>query len=73
MNLRELLNRKITMRFYERNLIVIVTLLFTLLLLNIWPRFLNDALEFPLYAYIILIVLVSIPFFRRKSIKQNPY
>ena len=63
MNLKELVNRKITMKAYERNLIVVITLLSTLLLLNIWPRFRYDVLSFPLYGYIILIVLFAIPLF----------
>ena len=63
MKLKEFVNRKITMRSYERNLIIVITLLSTLLLLNIWPRFRYDALSVPWYAYVILIVLFAIPLF----------
>jgi len=62
--LKKRLNQKITLRYYKLKCMVIVTLLSTLFLINIWPRFLNDVLEFPWYLYIILIVLFSVPFFR---------
>ena len=70
MNLKKLVNRKITMRSYERNLIIVITLLSTLLLLNIWPRFRYDALSVPWYAYVILIVLFTIPFLIKKRKKK---
>jgi len=61
MNLKEIVNRKIIMKAYERNFIIAITLLATLLLANIWPRFKADAFEFPWYAYVALIILFSIP------------
>ena len=70
MNLEKRFKRKITMRSYERNLIMVITLLSTLLLLNIWPRFRSDALSVPWYAYIILIVLFVIPFLIKKRRKK---
>lgn len=70
MKLKEFVNRKITMRAYERNLIIVITLLSTLLLLNIWPRFRYDALSFPLYAYVILIIIFAIPLLIKKNKKK---
>jgi len=63
MNLIKLANQNITMKAYERNLIMVITLLSTLLLLNIWPRFRYDALDFPWWGYVSLIVLCAIPLF----------
>lgn len=70
MKLKELVNRKITMRAYERNCIIIITLLGTLLLLNLWPRFRYDALSVPWYVYVILIVLFAIPLLIKKNKKK---
>jgi hypothetical protein len=39
MGLKERLQRKITMKVYELHCMVILTVLTTLLLINIWPRF----------------------------------
>ena len=71
MNLKKLVNRKITMKAYERNLIIVITLMSTLLLLNIWSRFRYDALSVPWYIYVILIVLFSIPLFINKRKKKK--
>lgn len=70
MKLKELVNRKITMKAYERNCIIIITLLGTLLLLNLWPRFRYDALSVPWYVYVILIVLFAIPLLIKKNKKK---
>ena len=49
-------------------IIISVTLLSVLLLINMWPRFLDDALEFPIYAYVALITifLALTPLVQRK-------
>jgi len=70
MNLEKRFKRKITMRSYERNLIMVITLLSTLLLLNIWPRLRSDMLSVPWYAYIILIIIFAIPLFIKKRRKK---
>jgi hypothetical protein len=67
MGLKKRLNRKITLTVIQRQSTIIVTLLATAFLMNIWPRFRNDALEIPWYAYLILIAIFSIPLFRGKK------
>jgi len=70
MKLKEFVNRKITMKAYERNLMMAITLLSTALLINIWPRFKADAASFPWYIYVALIVLFAIPLFINKRRKK---
>ena len=71
MKFKELFYKEIKMKAYEKSLIVIITLLATLLLLNIWPRFRSDASSVSWYSYVILIVLFTIPFFIKKKNKQK--
>ena len=70
MKLKERWNRKITMKIYHMRCMIIITLLATLLLINIWPRFRSDVLSLPWYVYVILIVIFSIPFFINKRRKK---
>jgi len=70
MKLKERWNRKITMKIYHMRCMIIITLLATLLLINIWPRFRYDALSIPWYVYVILIIIFSIPFFINKRRKK---
>jgi hypothetical protein len=44
---------------------IVVTLLSTLLLFTIWPRFRNDALSLDWYVYLILVILFSAPLLSR--------
>lgn len=60
MGLKERFQRKITMKVYERQCLVIITVLATLLLFNIWPRFRSDAMSVDWYWYVILIVIFLI-------------
>ena len=60
MNLKQWLEMDMTFKYFEIKFIIIITLLLTLLLINIWPRFRNDALEFGWYGYLILIAIISI-------------
>ena len=60
MGLKERFQRKITMKVYERQCMIIITLLTTLLLINIWPRFRSDAMSVDWYWYVILIVIFLI-------------
>jgi len=60
MKIKELLGRKYTLKRYELNGIIIITLLSSFLLINIWPRFLSDVLEVSWYVYVILIVILLI-------------
>ena len=65
MGLKERLQRKITMTVIQRQSMIIVTLLSTLLLITIWPRFLNDAMSADWYVYLILIFVFAIPLFKK--------
>jgi hypothetical protein len=58
--LKERFQRKVTMKVYERQCLVIITLLTTLLLINIWPRFRSDAMSVGWYWYVILIAIFLI-------------
>jgi hypothetical protein len=60
MKIKELFERKYTLKYYEIKGIIIITLISTLLLVNIWPRFLSDVLEVSWYFYVILIVILLI-------------
>ena len=44
---------------------IIVTLLGTLLLLSVWPRFLEDALSVHWLVYILMIAIAATPLVRR--------
>jgi len=65
MNLKKRLQKRVTMTVLQRQCMIIVTLLSTLLLLTIWPRFHADAMSFNRILYLILIVIFAIPLFRR--------
>ena len=71
MGLKERLQRKTTMKVYERQCMVILTVLTTLLFINIWPRFRTDAMSVDWKGYIILIVIFLIPFLNRLKKQQN--
>ncbi|MCW4033374.1 MAG: hypothetical protein NWF08_08325 [Candidatus Bathyarchaeota archaeon] len=60
MGLKEKFQRKITMKVYERQCMVIITVLATLLFINIWPRFRSDVMSVDWYWYVILIVIFLI-------------
>ena len=65
MNIRERLQRKVSMTVLQRQCLIIVTLLSTLLLASVWPRFRNDALSFGWLGYVILIALFLTPLLQR--------
>jgi hypothetical protein len=67
MGIKERLKRKITMTVLERQCTVIVSLLGTLLLFRIWPRFRADALSLDWKVYVLLIFIFAIPFFKRSN------
>jgi len=70
MKLKKRFQRKITMKIYHMRCMIIITLLATLLLINLWPRFRYDALSVPWYVYIILIFIFAIPFLIKKRGKK---
>ena len=65
MNIKRRLQRKITIKQYELNLIIICTIMAVLLLINLWPRFRSDAMSFPWYAYLVLLAIFLLPFYKR--------
>jgi len=60
MKLKQRLEMDMTFKYFEIKFIIIITLLSTLFLINIWPRFRNDTLEFPWYGILLLIVICLI-------------
>ncbi|PKK82981.1 MAG: hypothetical protein CVT49_10985 [candidate division Zixibacteria bacterium HGW-Zixibacteria-1] len=65
MTIKERFQRKITMTALQRQCMLIVTLLSTLFLLSVWPRFRSDAMSLDWYVYLILILIFLIPLFKR--------
>jgi hypothetical protein len=65
MGLKERFQRTISMTVMQRQSMIIVTMLSILMLANIWPRFLADALSLDWYIYLILIILFAIPLYKR--------
>ncbi len=58
--IKKYFEKEYTLKYFEIKGIIIITLLSTLFLIKIWPRFRNDVLEFPVYWYVILIALLTI-------------
>ncbi len=58
MKLKQWLEKDMGFKYFEIKFMIIITLLSTLLFINIWPRFRNDALEFTWYWYVILIAIL---------------
>ena len=58
--IKEWFEREYSLKYYEIKCIIIITMLSTFLLVKIWPRLRNDALEFVWYWYVILIVIFSL-------------
>lgn len=66
MGIRERLQRKITVTALQLQSILIVTLLGTILLLKIWPRFYSDAMSLDWPVYLVLVGVFAVPLFRRE-------
>jgi hypothetical protein len=64
MRLRERLERKITIKRWELNFVIISTLLFTLFLIQAWPRFRSDAMSINWYWYLVLALIFSVPAYK---------
>ncbi len=65
--IKERFQRKIKMTVLQRQSIIIITMLVTLLAVTNWQRLYNDASEARWYVYLILIAIASIPLFRKNS------
>jgi hypothetical protein len=65
MDVRERLKQQISMTVLQRQCMIIVTLLSTLLLLKVWPRFSDDAMSVAWYVYLVLIAAFAVPLLRK--------
>ena len=61
------LKKEVRMSVLQRQCMIIVTLLGTLLLLSVWPRFLEDALSVHWAVYVLMIAIAAIPLTFHKS------
>jgi hypothetical protein len=59
------------MSVLQRQSMIIVTMLSTLFLLSIWPRFLEDALSVNWAVYVLLIGVAAVPLFKRGAVLDN--
>lgn len=66
MRLKEHFQRKVTITVLQGQCLLIITLLSTLCLVSVWPRFRDDALSVDWYVYLIMIALALIPLLKRK-------
>jgi hypothetical protein len=73
MGLKDYLQSRVSMTQLQLGCVIVVTLLSTLLLLTIWPRFRNDALSLDWYVYLVLVVIFSVPLFKRGKQGLNPW
>lgn len=64
MRLKERLQRRVTMKRYELQFVIISTLLFTLFLITAWPRFRSDAMSIDWYWYLILTIIFVAPIYK---------
>jgi|TARA_Y100000310_G_scaffold144610_1_gene143847 hypothetical protein len=69
--IKEYFEKEYTLKYFEIKGMVIITLLSTLFLIKIWPRFRNDALEFTWYWYVILIVVLAVIWIKWRSSSIN--
>jgi len=67
MTLKEYFFKPYKIKYYQLKSIIIVTMLTTLLLVNIWDRLRSDVLSFGWLGYIVLIIIFSIPMFINKE------
>jgi len=62
MGIRKRLQRKITLQVYQIQSMLVIAILTILLLITNWPRFMNDAMEFSWFWYVILIAIFLLIF-----------
>lgn len=67
MSILKHLQQKVTMSIIQRQCMIIVTLLSTLCLLELWPRFHDDAMSVEWYVYLIMIIIFAIPLFKKNK------
>ena len=60
------------MTVLQRQCMIIVTFLSTLLLLTVWPRFRNGAMSLGWFVYLILGIIFLITFLREINSFNNP-
>jgi len=65
MNIKEKLQRKITIKQYELTFVIISVIFFVLFLITAWPRFRSDAMSIQWYWYLVLTVVFLVPVYKR--------
>jgi len=56
--IKKYFEREYTFKYFEIKAMIIITMISTLFLIKLWPRFRNDTLEFPWYGYVTLIAIL---------------
>jgi len=69
--IRDRFRKEVKMSVLQRQSMIIVTMLSTLFLLSIWPRFLADALSVNWAVYLLLIGVAAVPLFKRGAALDN--
>ncbi|MGI9443226.1 MAG: hypothetical protein ACR2N1_12215 [Rubripirellula sp.] len=72
MRIKDRFRQEVKMSVLQRQSMIIVTMLSTLFLVSIWPRFLADALSVNWAVYVVLIVVAAAPLFMRNASFENP-
>ncbi len=71
MAMKDRFRKEVRMSVLQRQCMMIVTMLSTLFLISIWPRFLADALSVNWAVYLVLIGVASVPLFMRTAALDN--
>ena len=72
MTIKDRFRKEVKMSVLQRQSMIIVTMLSTLFLISIWPRFLADALSVNWAVYLVLISVVAVPLFMRTAAWDSP-
>ena len=73
MKLKDWFSRAYKIKYFQLKSMIIVTMLSTLLLVNIWERFRSDVLSLGWLWYIVLIIIFAIPLFINKEYNELNY
>ena len=71
MRIKDRFRQEVKMSVLQRQSMIIVTMLSTIFLLSIWPRFLADALSVNWAVYLVLIGLAAVPLFIKGATFEN--
>jgi hypothetical protein len=72
MTIKDRFRKEVKMSVLQRQSMIIVTMLSTLFLISIWPRFLADALSVNWAVYLVLISVAAVPLFMRTAAWDSP-